>query len=339
MKRFGRESGYAAPQFLFVFILVSAIACGACIVVSAIVRSERAARTYTERSEACAKIVGAIVKDLESDTTPDSDTRDDPIWLRDGVETEGYMIAIRSLSGYLNPNFLRKDLIEKTDFRLLLKDGKTADDLQQHRWDKGLGLGYGSYADFFSREDFEKYFSCYGWLNPNLVDDFAFERYAGSLTGSEGRAQTLRAKLQAAWVDKKTITNANMRAFFGLDYDELFPYVNAESVLNVNFTDRFIIYQLVSYPLYKVQSPKSRAEDLIALRESGIEDPSKISMTLGIDSANPLMHWFGCKTWFWEVTLESSGARRSYVICRIPQDTLDSAKKPVYRIIEQGASL
>lgn len=331
-----RDAGYIGAQFLFVLIFLSAMAGGAAMLVSGLMRSQKASRDYTSRLEAYDRISGQILADLRSDPSPEADTGDDPVWKWKDTELEGYKVTLRSLSGSLNVNFVRKALLETTSLQTLLINGKSPDDLQKYRFDEGPFLSASAYTEYFNAEDFDTKLTCYGWVNVNLVDEFALEKYVEGLTGTKSTGEALHQKLLRAMGEQILYTNETVKTLLGADYQALYPYLNAEPLLNVNFADPGLIRAIVAFPPYGVASPDSRAKTLIDLRESGIATKEKIAATLGIDATSPLNYWFGCQTWFWRVDI-SDGKNAYYcVICRFPDDSTEPGKAPVYTVMEQG---
>lgn len=336
MNKRTRESGFISPQFLSILLFLSALAYGTGQFISVLIRIEKASRQFTTQQEAYNTIEKAVLTDLGNDSSPEADTITDPIWSWENREIDGYLVTVKSLSGFLNPNFIRKGLLETTELHALLLDDTTPEALQQYRYDHGLALTYEPYHDFFRKEDFNSFFTCYSFANVNLVDEFAFEKYVEAITGSSFTASALQQRLLENLKENKIVTAENLSSFLGADYDNLYPYVNAEPVLNINFTDARIVRAIVGYTPYKVSSPGPRAEELLALREGGITSPAQIKDTLGIDEKNPLICWFGCKTWFWKIEIKDSQNMYYFIICRLPSDKLTSTGKIFYRIIEQG---
>lgn len=336
MNEFNNEAGYIGPQFLFVLLFLAAIAYGTGFLVSTTMRSERSSREYTRQLESIQEIVTEVFEAIKEDPTPKADTPDDPVWDLNNTVKDGYTIHIRSLSGSINVNFIRKDILDKTDLGKMLIDGKTPADLQQQRYDNRLALHPSEYEGFFRSETFDSNITCYGWANINLIEEFALERYIESLTGSTSRGESYHAKFQQSLLDKKVFTNESLRLFFGLDYREVYPYINAEPQLNINFAHEFLIREIVGYPLYGLENPESRAASLIQERTQGIDSVESIASILGVPKDHPLCQWFGCVTWFWEIFLEGPGRKYRFVVCRIPDDTIETAFEPVYHIIERG---
>jgi hypothetical protein len=247
------------------------------------------------------------------------------------------------LSDRLNLNFVRKNVFEKTALGFLFKPGMDAGDLQQFREDNGLSLPIRAYGSFFPDEILEKYFSCYGWANINLIDEFSAQKLALSLTGSEHASEEVRQMIQTLLINQMPAQAADLRALFGIYYGDLFPFINTEALINVNYAEPALLRELIGYPDYAVISPDIRCDELLTQRSQGGLGRHDIPGILGIDTANPLASYLGSVTWFWEITITGNRQTSRTVICRVPQerDQFEQFNQDgqsgeiVYNIIEQ----
>jgi hypothetical protein len=328
-------AGFASAQFLFALFFLSSLSIGTACFLSSAIKIEEAARRTNAADVEIDAILQAILKDLYNDPSPEVNGADDPVWLWNGKTENGYAISVCSLSDRLNPNFIRKNLFEKTSLRELLNPETTPDGLQQFREDHGLSLVSQDYGEFFSPEIFEKYFSPYGWANINLIDEFAARQLVRALTGSENTAEELRNKIQTLLVKGERVSGENLRPFLGIDYDALFPFINAEALMNVNLAEPLVLKEIISYPDYRIPSAEIKYRELIDRIKAGTLDKNQLMEILSIDRAHPLLHYFGTITWFWEITI--TGDRRSCrtVICRLPPEDPSLAKPAQFQIIEQ----
>ena len=330
-----REAGSAGVQFLVVLFFVAAAAGGAAAVLAGTYsyqrRSDDAYRTRKTLEEAAGKVIAALGKD----PTPDSDGSGDPVWELDGAELDGIRLDLRDLSSGLNANFVRKGVFEKTGLARLLAPGKTAADLQQYREDAGLSPFPGHYDSFFTAEALDASVVGYGWANVNVCDEFALRSLCAAITGSESIAETLHAKVRAALADRRILAPADLPGFFGIDFDALYPAINAEPAMNVNFVSPTVLRQLFSYPDYALPDAEAKAEAVLAERERGEIDGPRLRELLAVEDNHPLLHYFGTVTWFWEITAQRAGSRLTTVAARLPPGISDvSATPAACRIIE-----
>lgn len=328
------DNGSLAPQTLLMLFFISIIAIAASRIASHVILAEQRALARIELRERMVAMRDSVLEDLTEDASPEADTRRDPIWAWDG-KTEGDLsVSIRSLSSSLNPNFVRKELLDRTDLENLLLPGKTPDDLQQWREDNGLSLTHDGYSDFFSRPDFDQYLSCYGWMNINVVDEFAARTFAIDITGSEAAGDGLRDRVRNILTTQKPIEREKLSTALGSLYDDLYPFVNAEPLYNVNFIEPFILEQILSYKEYKVKNPLGIAKSILSARDSDGLTPEQLRGILGIDKTHRLFYLLGTTTWFWEIRIQSPHEELITVVCRLPPSNTSPNDKPIFNMIE-----
>ncbi|GHT79603.1 hypothetical protein FACS1894130_08790 [Spirochaetia bacterium] len=329
------DSGFASTKFLFMLLFLSALSLGIGFYLHSFIQIEERARRNNEITGEINRILNEVITTICHDPTPNINSFDDPVWTWNGKTVNGYTVTVNPVSDRLNLNFVRKNVFDKTNISVLLAPGKTPDDLQQFREDRGLSLFPEDYRPFFVPEVFERYFSCYGWANINLTDEFAARKLALALTGSEQAAEGLRAAIQRQLMNRESVTRNNLRTVLGGDYDGLFPFVNVEPLMNINLVEPALLEELLSYSDYAVPFPERRSQEIIALRETGGIDAASIPMLLGIDPNNPLVHYLGSITWFWELTISGGQKSQRTVLCRLPSNGDNQSEVIVFNIIEQ----
>ncbi len=325
-----REEGAVAPQFLAVILLSSVLAAGAAMILSQANGAVSRARKADERRANALAIVEEIEAGFLADTSPQIDSADDPGWNLDGTEERGFAIRIIPVSDRINPDFARKNLFDKTGLSGLFLPGASADSLQQYREDEGLQLADEAWVSFFAKEDYEAFFSVWGWANVNLVDEFAARSLATSLTGSKNAGENARQRIRRLLENQTIESPEGMRDFLGADYDALFPAFNAEPSMNVNFVNEEILREILAYPDYGIDNPGSRADSIVAARESGPLDGRDLGAALGVEPDNRILCYFGSVTWFREIRLTDESGTVSAIVARIPPEAGDSGAKPKY---------
>jgi hypothetical protein len=333
-----RDAGYTSLVFLFALFLCSALALGAAAHISSALsmagHEKNEASVRKEMEGLLHEALGALV----SDPSPEANGVDDPLWLWNGRRAKGYVITIIPSSDRLNPNLARKNIFEKTRLEFLFRPGKNADKLQQFREDTGLRLGEESFADFFEEGIFEKYFSPYGWANINLIDEFAARQLGTALTGDPERGEALREKVRLLLMERRLVDRETLPFFLGASQAELWPFVNAEPLMNVNFVEPLILEELLAYAEYGIKSPEERSAEILSRRETEGISSEDLRAMLGIDGSNPLAHYLGSITWFWEIVIsaESEDAPSlRVVVCRLPPGAFPEETGPNYKIIER----
>jgi hypothetical protein len=329
------SAGFVSAQFLFLLFFLSSLSMGTAFFLSSAIKREEGFRRKNEAAEEIDAILKAILADLSGDLSPEVNSLDDPVWGWDGKTEKGYTISIRSLSDRLNPNFVRKNIFEKTELIKLLNPGTTPDELQQFREDHGMALVPQDYGKFFTPLVFQNYFSPYGWANINLIDEFAARQLVRALTGSESRAEGIRNKIQTLLLDRETVTRETIRPVLGPEYDNLFPFINAEPLMNINMTEPLLLKEIISYPDYGIRQGEIKYRELIARISAGALDTSQFMEILGIDGTHPILNYFGSVTWFWEICITGKRQSSRTVLCRLPPEDPSLSEPVRFHIIEQ----
>jgi hypothetical protein len=218
--------------------------------------------------------------------------------------------------------------------------------LEEFRKTQGLSLSIESYYPLFGeinsenqfsgKDRIENLFSCYGWANINTIDKISLKYLVKALTGSDYTAEKIYEIIQTLRLQGKIIAPGDLPSIFGPVYNIVFPYINTEALMNVNFTDPLILKELITNPVYIVPSAEKRLETLLTQRISQGIKSKDIQTILGIDDTNPLLQYFGAVTWFWKIIIEGENHKMEVLISRLPSvETESSLKLPVYTIIER----
>jgi hypothetical protein len=138
-------------------------------------------------------------------------------------------------------------------------------------------------------------------------------------------------------MDQRLMEKENLPAFLGTSFAELYPFINAEPLMNSNFVDPLILGELLAYPDYHIRRPEATCAELLEKRSRESIDTEYLCAILGIDKTNPLFYYLGCITWFWEINIMTDRGDHSLraVLCRLPQGVNSAETTPEYRIIER----
>jgi hypothetical protein len=334
------EAGHASLVFLFALFLCSALALGAASQVASALSLAEREKDQTAARKTMEGLLEEALEALASDPSPELNGVDDPIWLWNGRRAKGYSIAVEPKSDRINPNYARKNIFEKTRLELLFRPGKNAEQLQQFREDTGLHLGGEAYGDFFEEGIAQKYFSPYGWANINLIDEFAARQLATALTGDSGRGEALRETIWLLLRERRIVGREALPFVLGASHAELFPFVNAEPLMNINFVDPLILEELLAYGEYGIRRPEEKCAELLSRREIEGISAEDLRSILGIGPSHPLAQYFGSITWFWEITVSAEkggpdAPSLRAVVCRLPPGAFPAETAPEYTLIER----
>ncbi|MDR2784745.1 MAG: hypothetical protein LBB83_02405 [Treponema sp.] len=344
----GGNDGYASTYFLFMLVLLSSLVLGMGLYLHSGFQAVLYFKHDNSISVELNRITAEVIDAIRNDPSPGIQCFADPVWAWHEKTQGDYTVNINPVSDRINLNFTRKNIFDKTALSLLFMPGKTSADLQQHREDYGLFLSPSAYEEFFIPANLDRYFSCYGWANINLLDEFAARGFARSLTGSDEAAERLRNTIETLLLDRRIASPGDLRMLFGINYRELFPFVNAEPLININHIDPDLLRELLAYPDYGVDSPEGRFSDILARREGEGIARAGIPRILGVAPENLLLHYLGSVTWFWEITVAGKSKTLRTVLCGFPPELdsgfseTDSRALPLagdaeieYQIIEQ----
>lgn len=333
-----REGGFATSTVFAVLLLLAAALSGLAALVPAaaarVLRS-RESQAERERLERAAKM---LLEALADDPTPKTDSPLDPAWSLAASGVDGVSLELRDVSSRVNPNYVRKKLLEETDLESLLAPGVTARELQQYRESAGLSASLAHYGGFFSRGS-ERLLTCYGWANVNTTDEFVLRSLARSLTGSEAKAQALHGKIQGLLAGHRVISEGDLPAFLGAEAGALEPCVCAAPSWNLHFLDPFLLTALLSYPPWNIEEPERKAKALLAAISAGDPAEADIAVILGIPEGHVLLHYVGLRTWFWELRAWTDRASLTLIAARDPRtDRPGGADRPRFIVIERRHS-
>ena len=316
------HDGSTSLVALTLLILMTAVAAGGALIL-------RSVFAYTSRSAereqlrlSLQKEGERIVRLLASDPTPNADSPLDPIWSQIArPETPGVTITLQDISSQLDANWVQKIIFEKTALGLLLSEGRTAQDMQQRREDKGISTDIaGEYADLIKEDALPRYFTGYGYANLNLTDEFALRKLYAIRMADQAGAEVFHTRLQHALMQKKLLKRVDLREFLGVDFGKLFPLMNVEPVLNVHFVEPLILGELLALPDLKIKQPKQVAQVIMDSRDHSEMTTEKLQQIIGAPEDSRIYQYLGVVTWFWRITLSRGATRLDLVVARVPSE-------------------
>jgi hypothetical protein len=330
-----REEGSASPGVLAVLILLAAALAGLTAILPTARSYERRSRETQAGRERLEKAANEVLEALTADPTPGSDSLFDPVWNRVNREADGVTVELRDISSRLNPNYVRKKLLEETALKGLLAPGATPESLQQYREDKGLSASLAHYRDFFPAS-MEKYLTCYGWANVNTTDEFVLRSLHRYRKGSREEAEAFHSRIQTLLADRRIVAEAELPGFLGADAGILEPTLSAVPSWNVHFLDPFLLGEILAYPPYGLAEPSKKSSLLLGERGFGELSESRVAVILGVPENHVLLHYLGTRTWFWEIRARNDRGWFVLVAARDPRaDRAGGAGRPRFIVLER----
>jgi hypothetical protein len=345
MKKGDTERGSATVMVIGVLLFLALLSLGAYLLIGqSILHVAKREREEVRRSmliESAEQVVDALL----GDPTPYADSMVDPVW--DALQTfdgQNLSVSLRDISSSYGVNWVRKDMLTHSG---TMQPGKSADELQQYRWDTGLHLQLvPDFSAYIAEACLEAYFTPYSYFNLNICDEFALQRLVSTRTGDEIAALEIRRRVEEAWKESKPgrprmIEADELPSVLGVHHDALFPLINAEPVLNVHFVPREVLYQLFSFKYHAV--PAERAQFILSAREGTEWSRNELQAVIGERYQKTFLHhYIGVTTWFWELQVQciengQAQAALRWVLARVPEESAD-CDAVEFRVIEEDIS-
>ncbi|MBN1243784.1 MAG: hypothetical protein JXA15_13870 [Spirochaetales bacterium] len=272
---------------------------------STIAPVRKAATLAADRALALDAVV-ATMKALESRASDGSDSRAD---LASLPAREGVVLRVDDVSSRLNPNLLRKNLIERTALADYLVPGADAAAVQQRREDEGFSVDiFSGYGDLIDEDALERLFTPYSYASVNTDDEFALRRLYLEATGDRAASEAFHAEVQRQLVALEILAPGRLEERYGLALAPVDPLIGAEPQLNANFALAETLGIVLSYPAFEIADPREKAEAIAEAAFSGPLDAGRISEIVGVPLSHPVHAWIGSRTWFWRISATTDAA-------------------------------
>lgn len=306
----------ASSLYALIVVLAITLMCGAALAGAYAFRNlERKAKESGERREALDAVLAGWVESFEKK----SGSADSSFDTLASSTAEGFEIEAQDISSKLNPNWVRKSLLQKTALSGLLMPDVSADELQQYREDNGFSQDIESfYGKFFKPEAFESLLTPYSYADINTSDEFALASLYKLKTGDDTAAESFHSRVRGVLSALTVVKAGELRDFLSPHYDTVFPTISSEAPLNVNFVPERILQAVLSYPDYGITDFADRSSAIIAERSRGAIDMERLLALVGVARENSVYRYLGVKTWFWRVEVSSSAEKLEAIVARIP---------------------
>lgn len=299
------EEGSASAVALGIIILICALSCGGLLFLHALMNFERKQRTESEIKYYLVEKAKEIASEILKDETPDSDCPGDRIWTK---ITEGGFgdveITLSDISSRLNPNWVRKNLLDNTSLKGLFLPTGNSESLQVFRVEKDLGTRVEQiYNSFFDFKTYPDYFTGYSWANINTTDEFVLEKIFKLCTGDTYAAEVFHTAVQQKLMQLGLFKTEELEYLFGGYYKDVYPIINAEPSMNVHFIPGLILSEIISYPAFEIDQPEKALGMVLSMREQREINPNELKGIIGSDQNNRVYQYLGTRTWFWDITV------------------------------------
>lgn len=265
-----------------------------------------------------------VLDQLSKSSAADVDSLFDPVWTCVGTTRDGGVrVTLEDVSSQLNLNTVRTELFEKTDLGGLLSLGHSAMELRQYRADKGLFQSVSSYDGFFPPGTLARDFTVYGYININTTFEDVLRAVFAARTGDAAAAEAFRDAIRGFLMKQELVTREQLAVLFGLYSPQVFPLVNVEPQMNVNFIPPEILHAVLSYPYggKKIANFEAIYNAILSDRQSQGVTPQYLSNLITAKGPQLLVfQYLGTRTWFWRITAAGGGRSLVKVVARLPQE-------------------
>ncbi len=328
-KNIDPESGSATLQTAAIILFCALVGAASLSFIGTAARSIARGKGKASDSSARSDILAAIdqaLAALDADVSPTSDAPSDPAYAHKALGACD--ILIKDISSKINPNWIRKGMLEETALSRVLKPGKTAADLQQYREDSGLSLDPSFYAGFFSDKDTQDFLSPYSYPNINSSDEFALRRMARDAGLNETEAQAFHGIVKAQVASPTIYDDAKLAQALGNRFSALQRVLSAQGQWNVNFLPEPILKALLSYPPWKIPAHAEKYQLLVNTRSVAPIDDDGLRRVLGLPAGHSIYGYLGVRTWFWGIEASKDGVKGRAIFARsLPLDPTASGKQ------------
>lgn len=324
----GSEAGSLGIQTAVIILFCSIIAAAALAFLAFTAKGVERERRQADRAAlraGLARAVEAAMAAIEADPSPGSDSPLDPAYSTAGFE--GAEVKIAEESSLLNPNWVRKGILEDTPLSGILKPGVSPSDLQQYREDKGISQNASHYADFLDPEQAKRFMGAYSYPVIGAVDEFALRRYCLDATGDRAAADSIFASAQSQATAGKALDGAGLRALLGVNYEPLSALITDQPQMNVNFVPEKILRAIVSYSAWAIPDSSKKWQSIALTRESAAVSQEVLDGILKVKADHPIRAYLGVRSWFWRIDAAKDGIRVEAIAARrLPYDPAKSEK-------------
>ncbi len=280
------------------------------------------------------KILNKIYEEIKKDTTPSVDSLLDPVWKLNDTEIDGYKVSIQSLSSLVDLNFINKNLLIQSNLKEAFNSPEDANTVSEILSQEGPVYSYERIKDFISEENFNQYFTFYGFANFNIADENVLANLANSMTtyffGDELIEKRKIYQMHGNLLQNETELNL----LCGIYYDNLYPFVNLNPVMNINFISEDCLKTLLGFKDFKLSNINQKVNNIISLRQNSEITEENICAILGITKSDKLYYYLGCKTWMWQIKISGKKTSCNVILARAPEDDIQG--HPRFYLIEKN---
>lgn len=267
--------------------------------------------------------VTEIIRQLESDPSPESDSGIDPVWSYIKSRADEYeYLELSDVSSRINPNWVRSVFFERTDLKKFLLNGVYPDMLKDYRNETGFTMDiYSAYSELIDPEALAALFTPYSYLNVNTAYEYVLKDMYEILTNDSAGSAGFHSLITGALSEKLIINREQLLNTLGSGYEAVYPIISTLPEMNIHFIPEFILEQVLAYPYGGeiIGNSSSIFNTLLSLRLSGEITAIELHGLIETEGMQKrIFHHLGTKTWFWKVGIGSTRNKVEAIIVCIP---------------------
>lgn len=266
--------------------------------------------------------IKALIEQLQNDPTPEADSYHDPVWLwMEENNTDELTITLEDISSRFNLNFIRTKMLEESSLSSMMINNNTPEDIKLYRGEQGFFTDLNeSYSDFFKEEDINKYFTSYSYANLNVSYEDSLKKLYEIRVGEAG-ANIFLTTIQNHIASFEQADDSKLNQILGSHKKDLYPLINVQPLLNVNYLDPLLLKAVLHYPYgnEKINNANEFEEILLVEREVMEVDQNRLVSLIEVeDQQERVLQYLGTKTWFWKIAVSQKNMALEAIICRLP---------------------
>lgn len=307
---------------LAVVLFLSGVAVGAMALLGTSALQIRHGVSREEIHRRLEDVAAKVLDQLGRPAAADVDASTDPVWTYvAGLRGEGQDITLEDLSSRLNLNTVRTELLEKTELGSLVAQGRTPQELRQYRADEGPFATISSYAAFFSPAVLERDFTVHGYVNLNTAFEDTLRQFFEARTGDAPSSETFRGTIRGYLSRQELVRTEELPALLRLYYPQLYPLMNVEPQMNVNFVPEEVLHAVLSYPYggKRIEGFETAYQAILSARAQGAVDERSLASMVHAKAEQLLVfQYLGSRTWFWRIGVKEGTRALGWIVARIP---------------------
>lgn len=314
-----QNKAFTSIQFLITLFALSTLIIASGLILKSQKLFVQKQLTLNETHQKIDECITALAGILSTEKSPENNTQQDTFWKLNGTEINGCTISISSLSSKLDVNFLPSWIYTETDVNKLFLTTNSPIMMELQKQREGLFYRYDSLSKFISEDNFNKYFTTYGWANFNISDNVGIQ-YLISHLFNQAEANNFILKRENVLSNNQLMHSyVEYQLFCGVNFKDILNYITLSPLLNVNFMDEEILSSILSHHSFDIPNARYKAAQIVTEASlSGITKEKLISI-LGVPKNNMIYYYLGTITWFWEIVIQSDNTKCTLIIARYPE--------------------